>query len=238
MTDFNAAACQQTIFDALLDARSKHGGGKVILADPDGTTLTYDRLVLGSLVLGRKLAALGRDTSASRDGGAANAPIALLLPTVAGLVVSILGLNAFGRTVAVLNYTAGYRNLASALRTGVIHQVVTSRRFIDKANLQTLIEDLATVEVTPGRRIEIVYLEDIRTSIGLMDKARGFIDAWFARQTHRRHRARPDRAGVLLLRRGPKDCRKVSFCRMSTSCRTRARFSHTPRVICRRPITS
>jgi acyl-[acyl-carrier-protein]-phospholipid O-acyltransferase/long-chain-fatty-acid--[acyl-carrier-protein] ligase len=195
MAAFDARACQVTLFDALLAARRSHGGGKVILADPDGTTLTYDRLVLGSLVLGRKLAALG-------GPGAAASPVALMLPNVAGLVVSVLGLAAFGRPVAMVNYTAGYRNIASALATGCIRHVVTSRRFVDKANLQTLIDDLAATTTATGTPLEIVYLEDVRAGIGLWDKVVGAVSAKMTASVHRGSPARPDRTAVLLFTSG------------------------------------
>ena len=79
MTPFSSAACKQTIFEAVLDARRRHGGGKVILKDPDGTALTCDRLILGSRVLGRKLVA----RCPSRN------PAGIMLPNVAGLVVPL-----------------------------------------------------------------------------------------------------------------------------------------------------
>lgn len=70
MTAFDAARYRQTIFEALLEARATHGGGRVILKDADGTAPSYDRLVMGSLILGRKLSALAPDAlkhpSASR----------------------------------------------------------------------------------------------------------------------------------------------------------------------------
>ncbi|MBX9926297.1 MAG: AMP-binding protein, partial [Hyphomicrobiaceae bacterium] len=226
MSAFDAASCQQTIFDALLDARIRHGGGKVILADPDGTSLTYDRLVLGSLVLGRKLNALGSRQKGAA-AGAGNATVGVMLPNVAGLVVTVLGLNAFGRAIAMLNYTAGFRNIASALKTGAIRHIVTSRRFIDKANLQTLIDDLAAVEIAPGRRVEIVYLEDVRASIGSVDKLRGVFDAKFARATHRRHRARPDRMAVLLFTSGTEGVPKgVALTSANVVANARQIFAH------------
>lgn len=197
MALFDADRCQKTIFEALLDARTKHGGGKLILADPDGTTLTYDRLVLGSLVLGRQLV-----RRLASDGTPASAPVAVMLPNVAGLVVTLLGLNAFGRTTAMINYTSGYRNIASALRTGLIRHVITSRRFIDKANLQSLVDDLAATEVAHGKRAEIIYLEDVRATIGWREKLRGVIEAPLARQLHRRQRVTARDIAVLLFTSG------------------------------------
>jgi acyl-[acyl-carrier-protein]-phospholipid O-acyltransferase / long-chain-fatty-acid--[acyl-carrier-protein] ligase len=140
---FDAAAAETTIFDAVLQARAAHGGAKVILQDAEGAAMSYNDLVLASLVLGRKLV---RDMPGHE-------PIGLLLPNVPGLVVALLGLNAYGRTFAVLNYTAGSRNLASALKTGQIRRVVTSRRFIDKGNLHDVIEVLGQQEIRPGKQV-------------------------------------------------------------------------------------
>ena len=227
MAVFDASACRRTIFDALLDARSRNGGSTVILADPDGTKLTYDRLILGSLVLGRKLASLGAEEAAAKAS-----PIALMLPNVAGLVVTLLGLNAFGRPTAMLNYTAGYRNIASAIRTGQIRHVVTSRRFVDKANLQSLIDDLALTEVSPGRKVEMVYLEDVRASLGWADKLRGALEAKLARTVHHRHRAGPDKMAVLLFTSGtegtPKGVALTNANIVSNACQI---FAHADGVL-------
>ena len=57
--------------------------------------------------------------------------VAVLLPNSVGLVIALFGLNAYGRVAAMLNFTAGKKNLSSALRTGRIRTVLTSRRFID-----------------------------------------------------------------------------------------------------------
>lgn len=173
MTDFDAGGCRQTLFEALLEARASHGGDRVILKDADGTALSYDRLVLGSLVLGRKLS----------DLAPAGEPVGLMLPNAAGFLVALLGLNAFGRTAAIINYTAGSRNILAAARLARLSTIVTSRRFIDKANLQPVIDDLAAAELVRGRRTRIEFLEDVRAAIGTADKLRGWLEArrrtWF-----------------------------------------------------------
>jgi len=226
MAAFDASAAQRTIFDALLDARQAHGAGKVILADPDGTTLTYDRLVLASMVLGRKLAAATSLPASS--GRPADAPtVALMLPNVAGLVVALLGLSAFGRSVAMVNYTAGYRNIASALRTGVIRHVVTSRRFIDKANLQGLVDDLVVTEITTGVKVEIIYLEDVRATISWRDKLIGALSATFARRVHRNWQTRPDRMAVMLFTSGTEGAPKgVALTHANVVANTMQIFAH------------
>ena len=80
------------------------GRNKVALEDPERQPITFGRLVLGSLVLGRKLAGL---TRSARHVG-------VLLPNVQAIAVTLFGLNAFGRVPAFLNFTAGLKNLKAA----------------------------------------------------------------------------------------------------------------------------
>ncbi len=162
-TTFSAAACQATLFNALRSAARRHGPGKVILEDAERQPITYKRLILGSLVLGRRLA---RETAPSDVTG-------LLLPNVNALVVSLFGLNAFGRTVGLLNFTAGPRNIQSAVKTGPLPVVVTSRRFIDTAKLDDLVDAIESTEWAPGRKAHVLFLEDIRKEIGGKDKLIG-----------------------------------------------------------------
>ncbi|MEQ1710429.1 MAG: AMP-binding protein [Hyphomicrobium sp.] len=189
---FNPTDIDQTLFGALLQAKSRHGAAKIVLEDADRQTLTYGRLVLGSLVLGKKLADL------SLPGEA----VGVLLPNVNGLAVTVFGLNAFGRVAAMLNFTAGVRNLVSAVKTAPVKMVVTSRRFIETAKLEDVVEGLAATEISPGKRVRIVYLEDVRKSIGTLDKAGGAARSLVAAAWHRRAASRPGRTAVILFTSG------------------------------------
>ena len=66
----------------------------------------------------------------------------MLLPNVNGLVVTLMGLNAFGRTAALLNFTAGAKSLKAALRAAQISTLITSRRFIETAKLDDVLAAL------------------------------------------------------------------------------------------------
>ena len=181
-----------SLFHAVLEARHSHGGGKVIVRDADGAAMTYDDLIRASLVLGRKLVAVS-----PKPG-----PIGLMLPNVPGLVVALLGLNAFGRPVCVLNYTAGYRNLASALQTGQIRQIITSRRFLEKANLQDVADELAATPIGRGEAVTLIYLEDVRKSVTWRDKLVGVVSARFAARVHARKAAAAKSVAVVLFTSG------------------------------------
>ncbi len=189
---FDPKHAQTTMFAAVLDAARRHGRNTPILEDAERAPLTYGRLVLSGLVLGAKLVA------GTRPGEA----IGVLLPNVNALPATILGLNAHNRVAALLNFTAGPKNLVSAVRTAVARRIVTSRRFVETAKLEPVIEALAATEVAPGRPVEIVYLEDVRRSIGTLDKALGVLRAAFAGLIHRWSGARPKDPAVILFTSG------------------------------------
>ncbi len=189
---FDPATIGTTLFGALLETIERHGAERSALEDVERKPITYGRLVVGALVLGR---ALAKRTRRSETVG-------VLLPNVNGLGVLIFALNAFGRVPAMLNFTAGARNLKSAILTGAIRQVITSRRFIRMSNLEKVLEELAAMEVAPGRKLEIAYLEDIGKSIGALAKVRGLIASKFARAVHKRYALAPHQPAVVLFTSG------------------------------------
>lgn len=181
-----------TLFSALVAAARRHGGSKIVLEDAERQTLSYNRLILAAFVLGKKLS----------DATAVDHAAGLMLPNVNALVVSLFGLNAWGRRVGLLNFTAGSRNLASAVQTGPLPVVITSRRFVDAAKLDDAVASISATEWTPGRKTEIIYLEDIRKEIGTLDKLLGAVHALLPRYFHRRQRMTPDDVAVILFTSG------------------------------------
>ncbi len=189
---FDPRSSRTTVFAAFLEAVRHHGKGREIIEDAERTPLSYGRLTLASLVLGSRLARL------SPRGGT----VGVLLPSVTGLAVSVLGLNAFGRVAALLNFTAGVKNLRSALSTGRIGTIVTSRRFIDTAKLDDVVAALAEETAPDGGKVRIVYLEDVRRELGWRDKLGGVVRAAFAARVHRRFGLGPDDPAVMLFTSG------------------------------------
>ena len=174
-----------SLFEALLAARRRHGGSRQIVEDPERSPLTYDRLVLGSLVLGRKLAAL------SEPGR----PIGVMLPNVQGVGVVIFGLGAHGRVPAMLNFTAGLKNIEAACDAGRIDTIVTSRRFVDQARLEDVVTGLAATR-------KIVWIEDVRKGITTLDKLIGLAARIGASLFPKRFSVAPDETAVLLFTSG------------------------------------
>ncbi|RFB78429.1 acyl-[ACP]--phospholipid O-acyltransferase [Methylovirgula sp. 4M-Z18] len=159
---------ERTLMQGLKASVKLHGGGTIMLQDPIGGTLSANKVLIGAAVLGRKIMGF------SQPGEI----IGLMLPNANGAAVTFFALQAAGRVPAMLNYTAGANNLISACKAAGAKSVLTSRAFIEKANLGKVI-DLLAKEVT------IVWLEDLRASVTTYDKLRGMMDkgrAFVARQ--------------------------------------------------------
>lgn len=181
---YRTADHDRSLFAALLDARISHGGGTIAVQDVE-QAITYDRLVLGSLVLGRQLAALTEPREA----------VGMLLPNAVGAAVVFFALQAYGRTVAVLNFSAGETAVVSACRTARLRLVLTSRRFIERGRLEPLVEALSGV-------VTIRYLEDVRQQVSSGQRLRGLLSIPFARELHRRQGVAPREPAVILYTSG------------------------------------
>src|ERR1700741_5095763 len=120
------------IFPALLAAAKEYGGKKIALHDADDRKLSYDDIIRASFALG----------SALKKGTKRGEAVGVMLPTGAGAIISFFALNAYGRTPAMLNFTAGARNLKAALKAAKVKRIVTAHQFIEKGELQPLVDEL------------------------------------------------------------------------------------------------
>jgi acyl-[acyl-carrier-protein]-phospholipid O-acyltransferase / long-chain-fatty-acid--[acyl-carrier-protein] ligase len=157
---FRTTSTDRTIIEAVIAAAAAHGQTHVAVEDPIGGALTYQRLLLGAAILGRKLMPLA----------AAGEAVGVMMPNASGTVVAILALMSAGRVPAMINFTSGLMNLRAACKAADIKSIVTSRTFVEKAHLEKLVEGL-----TPD--VAFTYLEDVRAQVGFVDKLRGLREA-------------------------------------------------------------
>lgn len=175
-------AGEESIFDALIAARERFGD-KDILEDQDRKPLTYTGLIRAAFVLGRKIAAMTEPGER----------VGILLPSSSGVVVTYYGLHAHGRVPVMLNFTSGERNIKAAIRAAGVKKILSARRFVTQAKLDGLMADLATVA-------EIVWLDDVRETIGLPDKLYGLMAGLMPRRF--RVPTDPSSPGVILFTSG------------------------------------
>jgi acyl-[acyl-carrier-protein]-phospholipid O-acyltransferase/long-chain-fatty-acid--[acyl-carrier-protein] ligase len=144
----------RTLFFALRDAADRFGPGRIILEDPVSGVMSYRRLFVGARLLGRRFRALGKPGDA----------IGLMLPNANAMVAAFLGIQSAGRIAAMINYSSGPTAIASAFAAADIRTVVSSRAFIEKADLKGIVDTLRE------HGTEIVWLEDLRESAGPLAK--------------------------------------------------------------------
>jgi acyl-[acyl-carrier-protein]-phospholipid O-acyltransferase/long-chain-fatty-acid--[acyl-carrier-protein] ligase len=151
---YDPRAARRSLFEALVTARHEHGGNTPALVDADERVLNYDTLVKGALALGH---AFKRVTENGECVG-------VMLPTGAAATVTVFALSAYGRVPTMINFTSGTANILSACKTAKVSRIVTAHRFVNLGKFEELVETLA-------QTITILYLEDVRAGLTLLDKA-------------------------------------------------------------------
>ena len=153
---FETTSTDRTVWQAVVDAAIEHGPKHVALEDPVSGPMTYKRALIGARVLGTKL------TPLVPAGGT----IGVMLPTSVGCTVTLLALMSAGRIIAMVNFSAGPAAIKSAGLAAGFETILTSRAFVEKGKLEKFVHEIEG-------SFKIVYLEDIRATIGTKDKLAG-----------------------------------------------------------------
>jgi acyl-[acyl-carrier-protein]-phospholipid O-acyltransferase/long-chain-fatty-acid--[acyl-carrier-protein] ligase len=148
---------EQTLFEALVLARQTRDTGKPAVEDALGVKLTYKKLIVSAQVLGAKLAPMLPPEGSS---------VGVLLPNSASVAVTFFALQTISRVPAMLNFTAGPANVVAACKAAKVSVVLTSRAFVEKGHFEGLAQALADVA-------RVIYLEDVRSTITVLDKLKG-----------------------------------------------------------------
>ncbi len=144
---------RHTLLSALVEAAARHGRRRPAqVEDMRPGRYSYGDILKTTLALGR----LACKVSAPGEH------VGVLMPNLLPSAGLVIGLSAFGRVPCMLNYTAGAGAIQAACETARIRTVLTSRQFIEKAELG------ATVAALTG--VQTLYLEDLRARFGLADK--------------------------------------------------------------------
>ena len=177
---FRTTRTDRTVVDALVEAAKVQGWRRIAGEDPVSGKLSYRKLLVGARVLAGKFTALASEGEA----------VGVMLPNANGAAATVLGMMSAGRVPAMINFTAGAMNIRAACTAAEVRTIVTSRGFVDRARLDKLVDTLAET-------VGIVYLEDLRETVSLGDKIRGFF--------HYRHvlvRRDPDERAVIMFTSG------------------------------------
>ena len=155
---FESSDYQTTLYQSLIDSAKLHGMNKIMAEDVDGNQVTYRQFLIKTFALGHLL----RKTSSYQEY------VGLMLPNSVGTLVTFFAMQQQGRIPAMINFTSGVHSILSACRTANIQTIMTSRRFIEKAELDELAQELE-------KHVQIIYLEDFRAKLNPFIKIKALV---------------------------------------------------------------
>ncbi len=182
---FDTSLYRQTIFSSLLESRKIHGGRHRITDDLDRNRLSYNNLITRSIVLGQAL----KNMTEPGDN------VGIFLPNSSTTLITVLGLQLYGRVPAMLNYSLGSASVLSACQTAQIKIVLTSHRFIKLGNLTDEAEQLS-------KQCVLIYLEDLAKNISAFNKLTALIKSTTTAFWYNPKLVKPDSPAVVLFTSG------------------------------------
>jgi acyl-[acyl-carrier-protein]-phospholipid O-acyltransferase/long-chain-fatty-acid--[acyl-carrier-protein] ligase len=156
---FRSTNLSQTLHEAIVTSARIFGPSREIAQDALGSKLSYRQMLIGARALATRFQRIAERGK----------PVGVLLPNSNSVVLAIFALFSSGRPAALLNYTAGSAAVVSAINTAGIRAVVCARGFVDKADLQPLVDAIV------ANGTSILYVEDVRASLTFKEKAKAWL---------------------------------------------------------------
>ena len=157
----------RTLFKSFIEATDFAGRSARALEDITRKPMSYGKLLISSFVLGKKLA----------DKSDKDEYVGVMLPNMNICAVVLLALISHIRVPAMINFTSGIKNILDSCKAAKIKSVVTSRMFVEKAQLENIVQALE------DKNIRLIYLEDLKISI--VDKLVGLVQSFFPYQAYK-----------------------------------------------------
>ncbi|MFC0180634.1 bifunctional acyl-ACP--phospholipid O-acyltransferase/long-chain-fatty-acid--ACP ligase [Thorsellia kenyensis] len=171
-----------SLWQSFLAQAKNYGYARPIMEDINNTPISYRGLIKRSIAVSE---ILNKSTNTE-------APLGLLLPNTIAMASTFLAANLSAKVTALLNYTAGVQGITSAIKAAQIDTIVTSRAFIDKADLGHLVMEL--------REVRWIYLEDYRNKLSIKDKLKIALYTFFPNSLA--HSMKGDDEAVILFTSG------------------------------------
>jgi acyl-[acyl-carrier-protein]-phospholipid O-acyltransferase / long-chain-fatty-acid--[acyl-carrier-protein] ligase len=177
---FRTQDLDKTVLEKIIASAKSRGMGELAVEDPVTGSLSYGKLLAAAALLGERFRELYPDEGA----------VGVMLPNANGTCATVLGLMSAGKVPAMINFTAGATSILSACKAAKLKTVLTSRAFVTQAKLGPLVDEI-------GRQVNIVWLDDLRATIGLKDKLLALL-----RRGSPRVERKPDDPAVILFTSG------------------------------------
>ncbi len=187
---------KMTVFTQLIKASKIHAKRcfglrrPYVLEDITRKPKTFKDIMLASYVLGRHFSKISKHQES----------IGVMLPNSVAAICTFFGLNAYGQVPVMINFSAGVQNVTSGLKTVLAKKVITSKMFIKKAALESL------VQAIQNEGIEIIYLEDVGKSVSIFAKILALLQY---KVKYVPYKATPDDRAVILFTSGSEGAPKA-----------------------------
>jgi len=162
---FEAGSYRRTFLSALLESAALSGRTHVVAGDISRIDMNYGQLLTRSFVL----------SGALKGALEGQRFVAVMLPNALAPMVTFLALHIRAKIPCMLNYSSGKLAIAHTCKISGVQVILTSRSFVEKARLEDVIEHLQA-------DYRIIFLEDLRETIGLTDRLFGLWQSFFPRR--------------------------------------------------------
>lgn len=151
---FESYNLDRTLLEAMIHTMHAVGRRKPMLEDTERKPLTYQQVFMRAFALGGLINKVLPDEKM----------LGVMLPTSNAAALTVLGLHAYGKIPAMINFTSGPKQVISTCRTAQVKTILTARKVVALGKLDALVDCL----VNEG--IQIVYLEDLKKHLTIKDK--------------------------------------------------------------------
>ena len=200
MSDMVFDACEKhkPVFETFIHSMRMVGRFKPILEDTARKPVKFMMVFLKSFILGKLINRTIPDEKR----------VGVMIPTSNACAMVFLGLHAYGKVPAMLNFTSGPKQVIATCQTIGLKTVVTAKKVVALAKLENLVAALEDAG------IRIAYLEDMATSLTLKDKLTGIWEALFPLRAYKKNsggQVKSDDPAVILFTSGSEGFPKAVF---------------------------
>jgi acyl-[acyl-carrier-protein]-phospholipid O-acyltransferase/long-chain-fatty-acid--[acyl-carrier-protein] ligase len=158
---FESSDYKKPLFSSLIESSKTYGFKYPIAMDLENSGINYRQFLARTFILG---GLFEKYTSEKENVG-------LMLPNSCATSISFFALTGTNRVPTMVNFSMGAATIISACKTAKVKTIFTSRRFVEKAELSSVIEKIS-------EHFNVVYLEDLRQKLSIFGKLKGLISSY------------------------------------------------------------